>query len=196
MKVVGLTGGIGSGKSTVANFFLEMGIPVYIADQKAKKIQDNSEETRLEIIALLGEKAYDGTVPNRAFIASKVFYDPILLKKLNEIMHPKVRADFKSWKNLQKGDYCLYEAAILFETKGEQSCDLTILVTAPYELKIKRLMERDRVNREEIEARMAAQWSDSEKAILADFIIENIELTNTQKQVVFLHKKLTAVFNS
>ena len=191
MKIVGLTGGIGSGKSTVAKFFEELGVPIYIADEAAKRIQETSEETRAGILDLLGEKAYDGNLPNRAFIASKVFSNDQLLKSLNEIVHPKVREDFENWMKNQSGTYCIYEAAILFETGGNKTCDRTILVVAPKKMKIDRLLERDETTREKIEARMAAQWPDDKKRKLADFIIENEILENTKKQVIFLHKKLS-----
>ncbi|HET8838237.1 MAG TPA: dephospho-CoA kinase [Flavobacteriaceae bacterium] len=191
MKVVGLTGGIGSGKSTVAGFFRMLGIPVYIADEAAKRIQETSPETRFATIDLLGEKAYNGSLPDRGYIASRVFENDQLLKFLNAIIHPKVHEDFRIWKNNQNGLYCIYEAAILFENQGHRSCDFTILITAPKELRINRLLDRDETTREKIEARMAAQWTDEKKLKLADFVIENINLENTKKQVDFLHKKLT-----
>lgn len=191
MKIVGLTGGIGSGKSTVAYFFRLLGIPVYIADEAAKRIQETSSETRNAIIDLLGEKAYNGSLPNRSYIAARVFTNDQLLKSLNAIIHPKVHEDFRIWKKNQNELYCIYEAAILFENQGHRTCDFTVLVTAPKELRISRLLNRDETTREKIEARMAAQWPDEEKIKLADFVIENIHLENTKKQVDFMHKKLT-----
>ncbi len=190
MKIVGLTGGIGSGKSTVAKFFEAEGTPIYIADEAAKRIQETSEETRAAIIDLLGEKSYRGKLPEREYIAFKVFANKKLLTALNEIIHPKVREDFCRWRKQQTGLYCIYEAAILFENGGDLTCDYAILVTAPIELKIKRLLERDHTTREKIQARMATQWSDDKKRKLANFEIQNNDLENTKKQVVFLHKKL------
>ena len=128
--------------------------------------------------------------PNRPYIASRVFNDAKLLESLNKIIHPKVREDFKNWQQCQTAPYCLYEAAILFEHGGEAACDHTILVTAPKEIRIQRLLNRDHSDHREIEARMAAQWSDDKKMALADFVIENLLLNETEKKVSELHDKL------
>lgn len=196
MKIIGLTGGIGSGKSTVAQFFKNLGVPIYIADEAAKKIMETSVEVRQEILALFGKKAYEGSKPNRPFIASKVFQDKKLLDSLNKIIHPRVRENFESWLGEQSAPYVIYEAAILFENGGETRCDLTILVTAPKEDRIKRLLIRDQTDRAKIEARMAAQWSDDRKKELADFHIENSQLELTKIGVQKLHKSLLRSINS
>lgn len=190
MKTIGLTGGIGSGKSTVAGFFQELGVPVYIADEAGKEIMETSETAKAEIIALLGEKSYQNNAPDRPYIATKVFNHHALLKKLNAIVHPKVREHFKTWAAEQKAPYVLYEAAILFENGGEKKCDFTILVTAPKEIRIERLLKRDRSDRQKIEARMNAQWSDEKKRKLADFTIENLDIEATKQSVRQLHHKL------
>lgn len=190
MKVVGLTGGIGSGKSTVAGFLRDLGVPVYIADEEAKKIMETSSEVRQEIISLLGEEAYQESKPNRSWIASSVFQEKSLLNALNKIIHPKVKEDFETWLQQQKTPYVVYEAAILFENGGETRCDYTILVTAPKKMRIQRLLKRDHATRKSIEARMNAQWSDERKLKLADFSIENKELLQTKKETHRLHKVL------
>lgn len=190
-KTIGLTGGIGSGKTTVAGFFRDFGVPVYIADEEAKKIMETSTYARKEIIALLGEKAYNkDKLPDRTYIASKVFGDKKLLESLNKIIHPKVRAHFEAWKKKQKSVYVLYEAAILFESGGDETCDYVILVTAPEETRIKRVVERDQTSPEKVKARMDNQWAEEKKRKLADFIIENIRISETKTQSVRLHKKL------
>ncbi|WP_037320025.1 dephospho-CoA kinase [Salegentibacter sp. Hel_I_6] len=190
MMVVGLTGGIGSGKTTVAGFFKEKGVPVYIADDAGKRLLETSEEIREKVTALIGEKAYSAENPNRKHIASVVFNDSNKLEALNKIIHPAVAKDFEVWKNKQNAAYVLYEAAILFEAGGYKKCDFNILVTANKEEKLKRLQKRDESTIDEIEARMAKQWSDEEKRKLADFEIENHQLTLTSARVNELHENL------
>lgn len=187
MKVVGLTGGIGSGKTTVAGFFSEMGVPVYIADIEARKLTNRSKYIRKKLIALLGEEAYADDRINRKFVAGKIFNDSELLESVNKIIHPRVAMHFKRWLSKQKGPYCIKEAAILFENGGYKQCDYTILVTAPRETRVERLLERDETTRPDIEDRMANQWEDEKKLKLANFHIENIELNETKRQVNSLH---------
>lgn len=190
MKVLGLTGGIGSGKTTVAGFFRELGIPVYIADTEAKQLMTSNEKVRSAIIDLFGEEAYEGALPDRKYIASRVFKDKEQLEKLNNIIHPAVARDFEAWKKIQHAPYVVYEAAILFEKGGYKKCDFNLLITAPLESRVRRLRERDKSTLEEIEARMSNQWSDEEKTKLADFIIENRELSKTRQAVGQLHQTL------
>ena len=190
MKIVGLTGGIGSGKTTVAGFFKELGIPVYIADDAGKRLMGTSSKIKEQIIDLFGESSYSGNTPERKFIASKVFSDAQLLEKLNNIIHPAVEEDFKNWLEDQTQAYVIYEAAILFETGGYKKCDLSILVTAPRDSKIKRLQKRDDSSREEIQQRMNNQWSDDKKSELADFIIINDDLGHTIQQVEHIHGEI------
>lgn len=190
MRVIGLTGGIGSGKTTVANFFKELGIPVYIADEAGKRLMTSSAEVRSKIIDLLGENAYEDDLPNRKYIASKVFASEEILQSLNRIIHPAVEKDFEAWKQKQDSSYVIYEAAILFETGGNKKCDAVILITAPYEKRIERLRSRDQSSLEEIEARILHQWSDEKKRELANFEIHNADLRNTWEQVQNLHEFL------
>lgn len=190
MMIVGLTGGIGSGKSTVARFFSEMGIPVYIADDEAKRLMQTSKVIRRKLTALLGEEAYTENGLNREYVASKIFSDAALLEATNKIIHPKVGQHFKRWVKKQKGTYVIKEAAILFENGGYESCDATILVTAPREVRIRRVMERDTTNKLAIEKRMLHQWDDEKKLQMADFHIQNINLLVTKAEVLKLHKTL------
>lgn len=187
MMVIGLTGGIGSGKTTVAKIFSDLGIPVYIADDAAKSLMNTSAEVKKSVLALIGEKAYSGEIPDRKYIASQVFTSEEKLKKLNQIIHPAVIKDFTDWKLLQEAPYVIYEAAILFETGGNKKCDKVILVTAPLQTRISRIQNRDLSTRGEIEERMAHQWPDEEKLKLADFVIKNTEINSTQHQVRKIH---------
>lgn len=190
MKIVGLTGGIGSGKTTVAGFFKELGIPVYIADEAGKHLMKTSEAVRSHIIALLGEEAYIGDSPNRKYIAARVFTSAEKLEKLNQIIHPAVALDFENWKQEKTAPYIIYEAAILFESGGYKKCDVVILVTAPLEKRIERLQKRDQSSAEEIRARMDHQWTDDQKRKYADFEIINSDLSFLKEQVKNLHEIL------
>ena len=190
MKIVGLTGGIGSGKTTVAGFFRDLDVQIYIADEAGKRLLNTSSQIRESVIALLGEESYEGNSPNRKFIASRVFNNKDLLEKLNKIIHPAVEQDFKNWLLDQSADYVIYEAAILFETGSYKKCDLNILVTAPQKLRIARLQKRDNSSEEEIQQRMDNQWSDEKKSELADFTIKNEELQQTRLQVEHIHEEI------
>ena len=191
MKIVGITGGIGSGKSTVVKMFKDLGIPVYIADDKAKKLMQDSKELKVNIIQLLGKNAYVDGKLNRKFIASKVFTNPEKLNALNAVVHPAVHKDFKKWIKGQDETaipYCIYEAAILFESGRQDICDRVILVTAPQSVRIDRVVRRDNTSRDQIIKRMNYQWSEEEKKQLADIVIENTDLADTKKQVQDVHK--------
>lgn len=190
MMVVGLTGGMGSGKTTVANFFMELGVPVYIADTAGKELMNENAELRSKIISLFGERAYSNNVLDRKFIADQVFNSSEKLQKLNSLVHPAVEKDFQQWKSSQKSPYVIYEAAILFETGGYKKCDYVILVTAALDDRISRLQDRDQSSLEEIEARIQHQWSDEKKRKLSDFEIINTNLSTTKDQVRNLHKIL------
>ena len=187
MKVVGLTGGIGSGKTTVLSMFLDLGVPVYIADIEAKKLTNTSKVIRKKIIALLGKNSYLKTEINKKYVADMIFNDDELLKKVNKIIHSKVANHFKKWVDKQNGVYCIKETAILFESASYKLCDYTILITSPKEERLKRVKNRDQLTRKEIENRMNNQWSDIEKSQLADVLIENVRLKNTQKKVEEVH---------
>lgn len=187
MKVAGLTGGIGSGKTTVAGFFKDLNVPVYIADETGKLLMNTSAEVRAKILSLFGKSAYSEEGLNRKFIASEVFNSEEKLQKLNNIVHPAVADHFEKWKKQQDSPYIIYEAAILLERGGNKKCDWVILVTAPMEVKLTRLLKRDQSTPDEIKARMKHQWSDDQKRELADFEIKNEELGATKKQVRKIH---------
>ena len=190
MKVLGLTGGIGSGKSTVASFFRDLGVPVYDSDREAKLLMTQNEAIRKEVIQLFGKEAYKDGALNRSYISAQVFTDPDLLDSLNSIVHPRVRDHFREWVSAQEAPYVLQEAAILFENGAHKKLDAMILVWAPRESRIQRVMERDGVGREAVLARMQNQWSDTETTALADYIIENIDRSETAQQVARIHSEL------
>lgn len=183
-KIIGLTGGIGSGKSTVASYMASKGIPVYIADEEAKKIMELPEvilevQQLFDVNVLLENKQL-----NRAKIAEIVFEDPQKLQALNAVIHPKVKLHFLNWlKHHENVPFVVKEVAILFETGGDASCDKVILVTAPEETRIKRVMQRDKTNRITVKNRIKNQLSDIEKRIKSDFVIENRDRISTLKQV-------------
>lgn len=190
MKVVGLTGGIGSGKTTVAGFFKELEVPVYIADTEAKRLMNADPLVKKQVQELFGEDSYVEGQLDRKKLAEMVFNNKDRLEALNAVVHPAVERDFAKWKDSQKAPYVLYEAAILFEKGGYKKCDYTILVTAGHQQKIERLLKRDRSTPAEIQSRMSHQWSDEKKAELADFLIENSSLSETRKRVQELHQIL------
>ena len=189
-RIIGLTGGIGSGKSTIAGFYESLGVPVYIADDEAKKILYTPEATKDMVIAF-GESILTKGVPDKAKIASVVFNDNEKLEMLNGIIHPKVRQHFIDWVTTKKDEpIVIKEAAILFESGSYKDCDKIILVTAPKETRISRVMKRDKVSREQVLERMAAQWDDDKKAALSDYIIVNEELEKAKAEAVKILKKI------
>ena len=190
MIKVGLTGGIGSGKTTVANFFSELGIPVYNADLEAKKIMNSSALVKKKLIKAFGKEAYIKGKLNSTFLASIVFKDKSKLDIINNIIHPEVGKDFLSWVKKQEAPYVIEESAILFENDLIGHFDYIITVTAPVEVRINRIIKRDQSSKEEILLRMSSQWDDKKKIELSDYIIHNIELNDTKRQVQKLHKKL------
>jgi len=189
MIIVGLTGGIGSGKSTVAGFFKKLGVPVYIADEEAKKLM-HTPALIAQVTALFGQEAYTSGSLNRPYIADLVFNDGQLLQQLNAIVHPAVALHFEQWSQGQQAPYVIKEAAILFENQGYKECDFTILVTAPVATRIKRVIERDHTSEEKIFARMEQQWKDEKKIPMADFTIDNINLKKSEKETGKIHVKI------
>jgi len=189
-KVIGLTGGIGSGKSTVARLFADLGVPIYIADERAKQLMNTSKVIKRELITLFGTKAYNVDGLDRNFIASKIFNNKELLQKMNAIVHPKVGADFKRWLKQQKASYVIKEAAIIFEHNQQSQYDYIITVTTPLEERVQRVMKRDNKSKEQIMAIVNNQLSDEEKIKQSHFIIVNQQLEETKVQVEILHQKL------
>jgi dephospho-CoA kinase len=190
-KIIGLTGGIGSGKSTVANYIASKGIPVYIADDEAKRLME-LDEAKQKIQSLFSESIFnkDQTL-NRKRIAELVFNNPSKLQELNAVVHPLVHQHFKNWvKEHENFPFVIKEVAILFETGGNKQCDKVILITAPEDLRIERACNRDNVDRETVLNRMKNQLPETEKELLSDYVIHNIDLKQTFKEVDVILKKL------
>ena len=183
MKVEGLTGGIGSGKSTIARLFAALGIAIYDSDTEAKKLINTSAEIKKRIVEVFGAEAYAEGVYNRAYMADIVFRNPDKLAVLNSIVHPVLADDFNQWVAQQTSPYVIKEAAILFESGSYKNCDFIITVTAPETLRISRCMSRDGSTEAQVRARMAQQWTDAQRIALSDAVIENINLEETEKRV-------------
>ncbi|SIQ59455.1 dephospho-CoA kinase [Maribacter ulvicola] len=192
MKIIGLTGGIGSGKSTVAAMFKELGIPVYDSDARAKYLMNTSDIVIEQLIMLLGEEAFEKGKLNRRYIADKVFKDPAILEKLSGIVHPVVRQDFVDWTKKQDACYVIQETALLYENNSQELYDEVILVTAPKEMRIDRVCARDNSTRQQVEARMNNQLGDAAKMKLANFIIDNTNLVSTRENVLQVHASILA----
>ncbi len=188
---IGLTGGIGTGKSTVAGIFKVLGVPVFDADSAAKEIMNTDAALRSNIIKTFGEGAYSGTTLNRKYLAGIVFNDAFKLEQLNALVHPATIAAAEQWANQQKTPYTIKEAALLFESGSSSGLDYIIGVYAPQALRINRVMDRDGVSREEVLARMSRQIDEDIKRKLCDFVVINDEQQLLIPQVWALHQKFT-----
>jgi dephospho-CoA kinase len=181
-KIIGLTGGIGSGKTTVAKLFAAKGIPVYIADDEAKKIM-KLPETIDSIRAVFGENVIENGLVNTKTLASIVFNNTEKLKLLNGIIHPLVKQHFDQWVKLNEHNaFVIKESAILFESGSYQYCDKIITVIASESTRISRVMQRDSITKEEILARIKNQWNDEDRIKKSDYVIENERLEDAKKQ--------------
>ena len=190
MLRIGLTGGIGSGKSTVAKIFEVLGVPVYYADDAAKRLLNEDESLKTEIKKHFGEETYKDGMLDRKYLGSLVFNAPEKLELLNKLTHPATIADAERWMKQQTTPYAIKEAALIFESGAQQQLDYVIGVTAPAPLRILRTMQRDHVTREEVMARMDKQLSESIKLKLCDHIIYNDEQHALIPQVLTLHEIL------
>jgi dephospho-CoA kinase len=190
MLRVGITGGMGSGKTTIARMFQVLGIPVYFADDEAKNLMNHDPALKQAIMAIFGHEAYNLNGLNREFISSVAFSEPDKLKALNAIVHPAVMAHGKAWMLSQYAPYSLKEAALLFESGSNKQLDLIIGVWCPVELRIERVMNRDSSSREQVLARMQKQMNEEEKMKLCDFVITNDERMALIPQVLSLHGEL------
>mgnify|MGYP003634599836 FL=1 len=193
MKIVGLTGGIGSGKTTVANFFSSYtNVAIYIADVEAKQLMSTSLVIQEKLIQNFGEQSYSNGRLNRKYIADIVFNDKEKLTQLNAIVHPEVRTHFQNFiKNNSQKEYIIYENAILFESKSNLFCDIIITVFAAINTKIKRVISRDKSSEKEVLNRMKNQWKDNKKMLLSNYVICNENLDETRKSVHKIHNILT-----
>ena len=193
MLRIGITGGIGSGKSTVAKIFEVLGIPVYYADEEAKKLMNEDELLREKLITAFSDEVYTAGKLNRGYLSSVVFKDAAKLHLLNSIVHPAVIAAADNWLKQQTTTYALKEAALLFESGAQEHLDKVIGVSAPKTLRINRVIKRDNTTREEVIARLNKQLDENIKMKLCDFIIINNDQEMLIPQVVALHQQLLAL---
>jgi dephospho-CoA kinase len=193
MLKIGLTGGIGSGKSTVAKVFQTLGIPVYYADDAAKELMNNNEVLKQQTKHHFGEEVYKNGLLNRKFLAHKVFGNPTQLELLNSLVHPATIQAAEDWFAQQTAPYCVKEAALIFESGSQQNLDYVIGVYTPTPLRLQRVMQRDNITATEVQQRMDKQIDETIKMRLCDFIITNNEKELVIPQVAALHEKFTAL---
>ena len=188
MYKVGITGGIGSGKSTVCRLFEQNGIAVYDSDARAKALMAESATLREQLVAAFGAECYNDQGLNRAYLAGRVFGDEVELRRLNGIVHPAVKDDFRRWADAQRGAYVVLESAILFESGFDAEVDTTLAVMAPMEERLRRTAERDGTDMEAIKRRMEHQLSDDELHARAARTIVNLRMDYLESDVEKLHK--------
>jgi len=188
--IVGLTGGIGSGKTTVAKLFNDLGIPIYVSDIEAKRIMGTNEKLINAIKELLGEEAYNDKELNREYISGKVFENKELLNELNKLVHPTVAEDFLNWYSKQDTQYVIKESAILFESGSYKNCDLVITVTAPLEERVNRVVIRDGVTRKQVLHRVMNQLSDEDKIDRSNYIVINKTIEGAKNQVAKINTQI------
>lgn len=193
MLKIGITGGMGSGKSTVAHMFSLLGIPVYNADSEAKKLMENDSELKEAITGLFGKEAYLEYKLNRALIAAEVFNHPEKLQALNALVHPAVIAHGAKWMQEQQAPYTLKEAALLFESGSHKNLDFVIGVYCPQDIRVQRILQRDGMQREDVLARMKNQMNEEEKMKQCDAVITNDDRLAVIPQVLQLHQTLEKI---
>lgn len=187
---VGITGGIGSGKTTICQIFETMNIPIYYSDDRAKYLMNHNASVKTKICSVFGESAYNENGLDRAYLANIVFKDKKKLEKLNSIVHPAVHKDVHEWSRKHKTAYCLQEAALLFENGSHKQLDYLITVTAPLEVRISRVLQRDNTTKEQILARVNNQWTDEQRVPLSDFVINNDGRQALVPQIWKIHQQL------
>ena len=192
MKIIGLTGGIGSGKSTVAKMFNELGVPIYYSDDEAKRLMNTSDQIKKGLIDVFGQKSFENGKLNRAYIAALVFNDKEKLKNLNAIVHPEVKSNFKKWIMNQNAPYIIQENPLIFENNSQHDFDLVITVTAPKKNRIKRVMARDGLSENQVLDRVKNQLDDESKINGSDFVIINDTLNHTKIQVERINQEILA----
>ena len=189
-KILGLTGGIGSGKTTVAALFHELGVPVYNADDEAKKLMNESPKIRTKLIELFGVNAYNDGLLNRSYIAQLVFKDKEKLSALNQVVHPEVAAHYTAWLSNQTHPYVLKEVAILFELGAEDQFDFILTVTAPKQIRLERVLQRDDKSADDVLSIMNNQWDEDKKIQKSDFVIHNIDVQKAKIEVEKINNEI------
>lgn len=189
-KIIGLTGGIGTGKTLIAEYFKSLGIPVYIADSEARQLM-TSDNIIKALSNEFGIEILENGILNREKLAQLVFNNTKKLKKLNSIVHPEVKKHFDNWVEKHKNyPFVVKEAAILFESGSHKYCDTIITVTAPLETRLQRVMKRDKTDRESVLKRIENQWTDEQRIAKSNYVIHNLSVESTKKQVDEILKKL------
>lgn len=191
MYKVGITGGIGSGKSTVCRMLAERGVAIYNADSRAKELMSTSESLRKALIENFGAETFTAEGLNRQYLAERVFNDAEQLRLLNSLVHPAVIADFEAWAEEQEGHYVVFESAILFEAGLENRVDAVVAVMAPESLRVERVMARDGHSKEQVMARIKNQMSDDERSDRSQYSIVNIDVEDLEEDVEQLHRRLS-----
>ena len=195
MKKIGITGGIGSGKSYVSDIIKSMGFPVYHSDENAKSLMESNQEIKEGLLLLFGDFIYEKGELNKKKLAELIFESPELREKVNAIVHPIVRADFAQWASNQSQEIVFNEAAILFETGAHTNFDAIILVIAPEAIRINRVMKRENCSRALVLKRIQSQWSDEQKSSLANYQIINDSVSPLLSQVEKVLEKISALNN-
>ena len=194
MKVIGLTGGIGSGKSTIAKVFKSKSVPVYDSDSSAKTLMNSSEKLKLKLIECFGTSTYSNGLLNKKYISNLIFNDSIALNKINSIVHPEVLNDFKQWKSKLNLKYVIYESALVFESGSYKSNDYNILVTSELNLRVERIIKRDNIKKDDVLLKINNQWPDQKKIPLADYVFKNSSENENRKIVLSLINHFNSIF--
>ena len=194
MKIIGLTGGIGSGKSTVSKILLNHNIPVYDSDSKAKKLMNSSNELKEMIVEYFGKNSYQDNQLNKIYISNIIFNNQIKIDKINSLVHPFVFRDFNKWKKNITSKYIIFESALIFETGSYKNNDFNILVVSDLKERIKRVIRRDRVKEKDVLVRIKNQWNDEKKIPLADYIFKNNSLMDNREKVIEMIKIINNKF--
>lgn len=190
MQTIGITGGIGSGKSIIAQILKRLGYPVYVADTEASRLMDEDPHIRLELTKLYGEDIYQGLALNKARLAGTIFQDREALQKVNQLVHPRVLEDFHCWCHHQITPLVFFESAILYEAKIDRFFDIVICVTAPEEVRIDRVSNRDHTTVEKVRERIQNQLDERKKSRQADFVIHNDNRQMVLEQILETLKKI------
>tara|TARA_B100001175_G_C19488660_1_gene631341 strand:+ start:798 stop:1373 length:576 start_codon:yes stop_codon:yes gene_type:complete len=190
MKKIGLTGIIGSGKTTAALYFKDLGVPVFIADDCAKQLMENDDNLKNQITKLIGDSAYINGKLNKEFVSEKIFYDSMLLNHINSIVHPRVHEYFNIWISKQNFKYIIYEAALIFENNSQHIFDKIICIKTPLNLILDRINNRENYSEEKVRRILNNQISQELKCSKSDFCIENISKNKLYNELLNIHTSL------
>ena len=190
MKRIGLTGNIGSGKTTVASCFEILGVAVFNADKQAKLLMNKDVNLKQSLISEFGKEVFLNNELNRKYLSNLAFKDDSVLKRLNALVHPVVQEAFEKWSIQQSGAYVIKEAAILFESNTYQSLDAIICISCPEEIRLKRILKRDDLSEKDVRQRMSHQWAEEKKISLSDYVITNDNSSLVMPQILSVHSAL------